>query len=264
MNTEIVQRLAQSLSKQLPYKRMNISENTLITPLSSQIPKIPNYQSLELEDGTDIEYDELIPSVGNDSFLHCIVMAVYPAYSGMSWSGKVSLVSKVREYLLYHAKDHQGTRTGLNSKRLVPSSTKCFVADRFNINIITMDSTDVTLFCGKTYLPYNTTIILYETDDGLYYVLPNSGKMYHCLSESAVLKAFYPKLKDCPHLLESETAAPKHSASTKSSKSKYSKHSLSELQDICVNYGILIKKESSNGKLVNCKKSELIEALSSY
>lgn len=273
MDINLINKLALGLSsKQLPYNRINFVEAPQPSPIVPPKPKIPEYLSSVYSLDTD-GYD-LYPVAGKDSFLHAIVKALYQKYSTFTWAEKTKLVSKLREHLLYKLGtirgldqtvkqlDEANVKKGLNSANMVTTEAKLYAAAFFDINLIVLDAREIDMFfSGPVYKPYKATIILYESDDGIYYLfapLSDDGTAVYNLSESELLKTLYPQLPtDNKYYRE----VPIKSGASNEMK-QLLKFSLNELQDIAVKQGVQTKKVSATtGKLVNYKKEELVQAL---
>ena len=158
--------------------------------------------------------------------------------------------------------DEANVKKGLNSANMVTTEAKLYAAAFFDINLIVLDAREIDMFfSGPVYKPYKATIILYESDDGIYYLfapLSDDGTAVYNLSESELLKTLYPQLPtDNKYYRE----VPIKSGASNEMK-QLLKFSLNELQDIAVKQGVQTKKVSATtGKLVNYKKEELVQAL---
>lgn len=279
MDINLINKLALGLSaKQLPYNRINFTDTTQPVAIQPPKPKIPEYLSAEYS--IDTESYDLFPTAGKDSFLHTITKALYPQYNHLQWADKTKLISKLREHLLYKLGTIRGLdpsvkqldesliKKGLNTANMVTTEAKFYTAAFFDINLIVLDARELDMFfSGTVYKPYKATIFVYESDDGIYYLLapapaPAPQSESGCvsavfnLSESKLLKSLYPQL---PTENKYYKESPPKSVSELKQLMKFS---LNELQDLAVKQGVSTKKVSgTTGKLVNCKKEELAQAL---
>jgi hypothetical protein len=281
MNVNLINKLALSLnSKQLAYNRINFQKVDEILPIQNQlqIPKIPEHAQ------SDIDTDEynFVPTTGKDSFLHCILKALYTQYDTLSWVNKTKLVTILRDSLLYKLNiirgindiivnlDESLIKQGIKSTELVSLEAKCYISAFFNINIIIIDQRQFDLIISdKIYCPYKTTIILYESDDGTYYILHDiaNDKNIYCLSNSDLLKSLHPKFPaNNKYYIESSTENIVDIDPIKSAESadfkKLMKFSLVELQNLAEKENISITKISKlTGKAIKLKKEELAQEL---
>ena len=176
-------KLAQALnSNQLEYQPIDFCEFEQVAPMPPPKLKLPNYLRQPL--GGDRANYELIPSTGRYSLLNALLKTFYPGYEQLAWREQHDLVqrllaelpvhlaaSRQRDRLVSQLNEEQ-TLAGLASPGLVSTEAKAYLAYLFNLNLFVLDQQGVELFFrGTRVQPKRATLVLWETDDGLYYIV---------------------------------------------------------------------------------------------
>ena len=257
---DLFSNLPRNLSKiQIPYQRLDFFKTAVASTIIPPRVKWPEYikHQIESTDGY-----EIVPVTATSSLLNSILYAIYPKYEEKTWTDKLNLVSALREYLLRKIPILKNSTSQLD--RLKPSEIEdglCYspnmqslfyTALALNLNLVVLDDREINYYTPEK--DYNASLILYQADSDIYYVVESEEYRIHTLTNSALLKSLY-KLRSDDYCLPFFRDTTLQDATKNLLKLK-----LAELQELSQNEGLEIYG-NRKGKKVKYTKKELVERL---
>lgn len=256
--------LSRNLSKtQLPYNRLDFFNKFEAATIQPSRVKFPEHMNQTY--GNTLDNYDILPVTTKKSLLNCVLKSVLDqdTYQNLDWNTKVKYIATLRDDM--HRKLEVHRDSNKNLKKLKLSAIKAGLEDELstealyylsvylNLNLVVIDNRELNhYFPDKKHLAYKATLILYLSDDGIYYLVSyNTDTYIHTHSESPLLKELSEGESEIVCNIAMEVKDP-----MEQKVKELMKHKLAELQDICIERGLVIKKNNGE-KLVNCKKEEL-------
>jgi len=270
MSNDFFYNLSKNLSKnQYQYDHLDFFQQTQLSLIQPMKVKLPEHVKKHI---TDIDNVEIVSTTANNSLLHCFLKALHDGYDDLEWSKKQNLFNLMQEELvnkIFVKRDCNKTlkkikessiKIGLELKMMNNPEALLYLTIYFGINIVLIDDREIEYYSAESeFIACKSSFILYLSDKGIYYLVSYNGNLLHTLSNSQLLTDLI-NVRPEKYVLPLVNALKDDPFEAKIK--QLMKHKLVELQDMCLECGIVIKKNNGT-RLVNCRKDELAHKLAS-